>query len=215
LLVATAFALIAAGCASPPAEKPAPAPVEPRGDAGRTVDLLKRVEPKRDSITGVWYFADDGALVCPPVRAARLQVSADLPDEYVLSFTVERKTGNNSFVFGVPLAGGRRAVVVLGARMPLGPTCGLDILDGVPFDSNETSNVGPGFTQNKPAEVVCTVTRNSVAVTIDGKPATKYDGEFTRLSEQEWWKTKDPRAVMLGGWDSEWRISRVELRAGK
>jgi hypothetical protein len=199
--LAVVAGIVAAVAAAQDAKKPTP------------VDLLKSLDPAKAALKGTWKM-DGGVLVCPPVRAANLQVPAEAPEEYVLKLTVERTTGNNSFVFGVPLSGGKRAVIVLGANMAAGMTSGFDVLDGVPFDSNETAGVGVGFTNGKKAEIVCTVKKAAVTVTIDGKAATKYEGEFSRLTEQAWWKTKDAKAVMLGGWDSTWRISRLELTPG-
>lgn len=188
-------------CAGKHAEK------EPADEA---VDLLKAVDPAKHAVKGTWKL-DGGALICPTTRTARIAIPAKLADEYVLRLTVERLTGDNSLVVGVPLAGDRRAVVVLGAKTNDGPVCGFELVDGLAFYSNETSNTGVGFAQNKPARVEFVVKKTGVAVTVDGKAATSYEGEFTRLTEQTWWQIKDPRGVMLGGWDTQWKITRVEV----
>ncbi|MGH2690166.1 MAG: hypothetical protein ACRDKW_15375, partial [Actinomycetota bacterium] len=105
--------VLAAGCAGP-------------STGSKTIDLLKLVDPAKDSVQGAWRF-EGTALVTGPARFSRLQIPYVPPAEYDLRAVVERKDGSNSIVFGL-VAGGRQFCFVLDA-FERDTASGIDLID--------------------------------------------------------------------------------------
>ena len=69
-----------------PPQPIAPVPVSPQLAA---IDLLQRIDLKRDVVHGDWRL-DEGELIAPRGSWQRLQVPVDVPREYVLQLEVSR-----------------------------------------------------------------------------------------------------------------------------
>lgn len=188
---------------SSPATPPAP-PVSPL--ASGPIDLLKRIDPRRDSYRGKWEMESD-VLISPGSLRARLEIPFTPPEEYQLTLVVERRSGGNLFGIGL-LVEGRQVVVRLEQDL-----CGLHRVDDLPGDKNPTTRSGPALLNDGPNTIVCTVRRGRVRVVSNDFPLLDWTGESKRLSVDDDWSVADKTRLFLGAWDGEYAISKVEIAA--
>jgi len=184
-----------------------PTPV-PTVAAAATVDLLKDIDPQRDTFGGLWTRTPQGLLggsTGPGGPHQSIQINYHPPAEYRWDATVTRTAGNDPFVMGV-FGGGRQFVVVLDQRAETR----ISRVDGAPDETNNPTRLpGSLFTNGKPAQVACVVRKEGVVVTVDGREVIKW-AEYQRLSNITR-KIKDPLALFVGVVSSPFLISKLEL----
>lgn len=177
--------------------------------AGKTIDLLALTDPQKNEINGKWQF-DGKTLVSPKIQYARLKIPYSPPEEYVLEIEAVRTKGRNDLAIGL-VAGGSQFLVGLDGMGP-GDTSGLHLLDGKGIASNETSRKGRTFSNGKPCSIECTIRKQGIAVTCDGKNVIYWKGNFSRLSlNKDRWSVPDKKSLFIGAWDSVFRISKMKL----
>ena len=186
-------------------------PADSGGIAPRAIDLLKLIEPARDTVQGEWKL-ERGALVC--VRKlpwARLQIPYIPPDEYDLVVVAERQEGLEAINIGL-VRGGTLFHVVLDGFAHKGLQSGLSTLDGKWADANETTVKGQLFTNGTPSMVVCSVREAGVKVTVDGREVIDWTGDYGRLGNIKPLEMPEPRALYIHSYQCRYRFSRYELR---
>jgi hypothetical protein len=193
------LALVLAGCAGA-----APA-------ASRDVDLLKLIEPARDSVIGTWKF-DGAALVSPNAKFGRMQILYAPPEEYSVTLVAERTEGANSIVLGL-VSGGHPFMVAVDAAVgdPPEPMSGMELIDGKSFGDNETLLKGRLLQNSNPATVVVHVRRGRIGATLNGKKIVDWEGEADRLSLHTKWKMRRADALWIGAFTSVWRVHALTL----
>lgn len=189
----------ALGQQSPPAVVPTP---------GRVVDLLKLIDPTLDAVAGDWQLDEEG-LVSPVSADARLAVPYSPPDDYELRVRAARISGSDSLSIGL-LVDGRQTSVALD-RFD-GSSSGLQRIDGENTDRNGTARPGRLFSDGRPAEVVCTVHPNSVRATCEDRLLVDWHGAAKRLSLEPHLTMPDGFGLPISAWNSQYRISKFELR---
>jgi hypothetical protein len=176
------------------------------------VDLLNRIDLAKDSVAGKWTL-DGKTLVSPPSDAARFQLQYVLPREYDLLLKVQRKQGTNAFVVGL-VCDGSPCMASFDVFYEPAHMSGLQMIDGQPFTSNETLHRGNVFQDGKSAEIVCSVRKKSVVVSVDGKKLFSFKGEGKRLTSNPVWAIPNREALYVGSWQSVYAISKIELTIG-
>jgi WD40 repeat protein len=104
-------------------------------------------------------------------------------------------------------------MVALDAGPKTGFLSGLEMIDGKNCAINETTRKGAVLKDGVAGEVLCSVRRNDILVSVDGKPVTEYKGDWNRLSLGGYWNTPNDRVLFVGAQDAAYRISRMELTA--
>ncbi|HLF91871.1 MAG TPA: hypothetical protein VJB14_00270 [Planctomycetota bacterium] len=198
---------------SPPAtepapSKPAPLPATAKPAPEGPVDLIKMLDPQKDAVAGTWT-RDGDLLMSPAIPFGRIQLPALPPDEYDLTLSVERKSGVDSFNIGLT-SGGRPCVVILDG-MKNGDTSGIDIVGGKGFMENETTFKGRLLLQDQPAQVVCSVRKDRITVSVDGKKIIDWTGSPAKLSAYRGWAVPEPRALFVGSYESGFRVQNLVL----
>lgn len=183
-------------------------PEEKPADASGLVDLLKLIDPARDSVKGQWTFAE-GALVSPAVPWCRLQIPYAPPEEYDLTLVATRTVGLESVNIGL-VGGGRQFLALLDGWN--GTKSGIDMVDGRNASENETTIFRQTFTNNQKATVLCSVRKDSVRVTVDGNVIIDWKAGFDRLSLFPPWRVNSSQALALGCYDCVWRFDSITLR---
>jgi serine/threonine protein kinase len=184
---------------------PARPPTPPRDSDGTFVDLLKRIEPKRDAVAGEWKI-ENGQLVSPASGMPRLDIPYEPPAEYRLTAVAECATHSDCLVFGLPMSGSHAAVLIDGWRRSIS---GLENIDGQLACTNRTTQRGCFLDDGHPNTIVCTVRKRHISVVCNGKPLIAWGGDPKRLSPP--WVLRNPRRLVVGSVDSSFRLARLEV----
>ena len=200
---------------SAPAPEPPLPPLEPHRSptplgvprAPGTVDLLDLIDCSRDARAGRWGF-EGTALHTSSVAWGRLQIPYPAPEEYDLRIRLRRESGSNSFNLG--LSNGKiQFMIVLDGDT--GSTSGIDLLDERGFSMNETTVSGKILQLGKPATLAVSVRRTGIALSVDDRRLIDWKGSPVRLGYLEGWKGSDSQSLVLGSWETRYRIEELTL----
>ena len=124
----------------------------------KTAELLGAVVPKRDVVCGVVKGGAQGLQILSEIDVPTiLKVPYKLPDEYDISFVIERKSEIGNFYLGLT-SGGRQFMVEFDSeRGSFSQLCG------------GPGRRGQAFERGKRKEVFIQVRRTAVVVTVDKK----------------------------------------------
>jgi hypothetical protein len=115
----------------------------------------------------------------------------------------------NGLILGQCSAGNRFVALVNFA--PEGN--GLSALENVDGRNvgNDTTFAGQLLRQDQLSQVIVTVRKKGVTVSVDGRTIVAWQGAPDRLSLSDYWRTPDNRALFLGTYDCRYRFHRVTL----
>jgi len=185
-----------------------PAPTSGAGPAAGSVDLLKGVNPAKDAVLGDWT-CDGKTLTCTRRTInARIQIPYIPPDEYDLTMVVERKEGMEAL--GIGFARGSTQWIIAIDGWGAGAT-GISTVDGRMGDGNETTHRGQVLTNGKVSTLVCTVRKDGVTMTADGKKITEYKGSFDRLGNLGNLTMPNAKSLYVVSYDSVYVITKYTL----
>lgn len=177
--------------------------------AGPAIDLLKKVDLRRDVAEGAWKH-DSRGLHAPGTAFARVELPYDPPDEYMLLVTAE---GENELkdLGAMLVVGGRQVMSVVDGFQGL--TTGLQLVDGKEATSNGTSRWRGSrlLEQARPNTLVYLVRRDGVRVVRDGAVIIYWSGDPSTLSIYDNWKVRNPTHLSLQAYDTPFRVTRLEL----
>ncbi|MBI3856520.1 MAG: hypothetical protein HY293_12605, partial [Planctomycetes bacterium] len=176
---------------------------------GAAIDLLENLDPARDAVAGTWKV-EGKTLVTPAADFSRLQVAAALPAEYDLEVVAQRAAADKPDTLVIGLVGGG-AQFMVGLDGNMGSKSGLDAIDGKRFVENETTRDGAVFSADKPSTILCSVRKDRVTVSVDGKVLLDWKAEFPRLSLRTAWATRDPKFLFLGSNKCVYRVTKWTL----
>ena len=146
-----------------------------------TIDLLQKIDPKRDTVTGSWRGGGGGITGTGGVNAlAKLQTTYTPPEEYDLTLEITRKEGAENIAIGI-IGGGRQFAFELDCLTST--WSGPHVLDGKEYPGS--SGVGvPGklFTNGKPRVFTFMIRKEVLIVRLDGKDWFPWKAEWNRLN---------------------------------
>lgn len=179
------------------------------------VDLLQLVNPDKDALSGKWTV-NDGTLVSPPAdQVGWLQIPHAPSEQYTIRIVAEPKGpkgGINNFTVGL-VGSGRQFGVNLNGWPEQGYRSGLQLVDGKYAADNATTYKGPVLNIGKVSEIVCSVRRTDVTVTVDGQTIISYKGDFNRLSPTNEMRKAvvNKQLLCICTWKSHVHITKMEL----
>jgi hypothetical protein len=182
----------------------------PPAPPGQSVDLLKLIDPKRDSVLGDWAI-EHNALVFPAGRsAAWLQIPYAPPEEYDLKIVATRKGGGGfDFYTGVIVPGGKALLLHVDGGFQ-GKSGGFQSIDGKDWGGNETSwSDTRVFEADKRRTLLISVRKNQLTVTVDGKPLSKWTADYSRANPVS--TVPNPSALWVGDWEAVFEVSQLQL----
>jgi hypothetical protein len=174
-------------------------------------DLLAMVQVDRDSVSGDWT-STDGRLESPKAHGARVEIPYLPPDEYRLTVVAEPLDEPDALVLGQRL-GGQRFLVLLNFQTGDTRSSALEYVDGKNVGANATTVRREVFKKGRPSQIICTVRKETVEVSVDGRRIISWQGTSDQLSLSDYWKTPNDNAMFLGAYDCRYRITRVTLAA--
>jgi hypothetical protein len=180
-------------------------------------NLLSVIDPKRDSRNGEWKL-DKKGLVSPQLQTAWLRLPTDVPEQYVLTASVERVAGaGGDFLFGLRVGGNPCAISVDGQL-----SAGLMQLDGKSFydSANPTRRTytTPLLPLKRAIKIRAYVLNDSVIFICGNKEVVRWHGDPRRLSLSDFYKPPnysrdDSEHLWLGAWESEFLIRELTLKS--
>ncbi len=179
---------------------------------GQVVDLLKLIDPSRDTLRGTWKL-EGATLTCD--SASALVIPCSLPEEYSLTIVAERGTGKGCFAVGL-IVGASPCMVRIDSIVTREYTSGISQIDGQKPEDNESTYHGQVLQQGAAHTIECAVRkagqeRATVTVTVDGKKVIDWTGAISRLSLP----LRNPLLnshPWLESFKSSFSISKLELR---
>ncbi len=174
------------------------------------VDLLQLIRPSEDAVAGDWKFAGK-ALKSDASDHARLRILYSTTEYYDLRLTAQRNTSNEALGVGLVLPQ-TQVMVIIDGWPKYGHVLGLDAIDGKSCENNETTRKGPSIVNGKPFELACSVRKNKISVTLDGRKIIDWSGDFKRLAVQPNNAIADRRSLFLLTHKAEFQFSHIEIR---
>jgi len=121
---------------------------------------------------------------------------------------VERKEGMEAL--GIGFARGSTQWIIAVDGWGAGAT-GISTVDGRMGDGNETTYRGQVLTNAKKSTIVCTVRKDGVTMTADGKKITDYKGSFDRLANLSNLTMPNAKTLYVVAYDSVYAITKYTL----
>ncbi|MCX5684673.1 MAG: hypothetical protein NT049_13435, partial [Planctomycetota bacterium] len=175
-------------------------------DKGHWMDVLKLVDPARDTIRGQWEQTKAGLLTDAGSPHAVIGVPIEPSGNYELEVKFVRLAGSADVGVSFP-AGPNHAVLCLAWRG--GTTSGLS---GI----NETLVNPSGLSNNHVYTVVLRVMtaedKAQITATLDGKPLVKWEGPQKALSVPFFVALRNPKCVGLSAYKSRVLFQSVRLK---
>jgi hypothetical protein len=173
----------------------------PRGAARAPVNLLKWIDVKLDAAQdgSPWEMQGD-SLVCQSRDFfSRIEIPCIPPEEYDLKVVVERKRNNENMNVGL-VAGGRQFALQIDINSRLSTLSLIDNEFGWRVRQPDPSFLYQGglLTNDKPSTIVCSVRKNRLTVTVDGKQILDFKGEWNRLSLSQRMKVAHDNTLFVG-----------------
>lgn len=144
--------------------------------AAAEVNLLALIDPKEDTLAGTWTV-QGSVMSCGP-QTGVIEVPFAPPVEYDLRARLERRSGQQQFLFGIVVEGRQTAVAIDEFDIT-----GLGRIDGLKTLQNETAYKGRVLLVGKESVLLIQVRKGGVALTVDGKSIFKWKGDAQRLSK--------------------------------
>jgi len=174
-----------------------------------SVNLLKLIDPKRDSVSGEWKL-DSGALVSPRSSSASiLQIPYRAPEEYELKLVAARQAGDKDLYIGL-LGGGRQFNVNFDGYAS-GDIGGLNIIDGREADTNETRFKQKIFSDNRARTILVEVRKTVVTVSVEGRTVIEWKADYRKITPRRPGLVPNPSALFIGDYDTAFRITELWL----
>lgn len=192
---------------------PFPEPAE----LGIDGNLLRVVDPKRDSRSGEWKV-DEKGLVSARIPNAQIRLPVVEPERYLLTADVERRTIGQAFYLGFVVGGQSCTAAIDAAECSL---AGLMSLDGRScFDlANPTRRAyaTPILPTGQTITIQCFVLPDTVIVKCANREVFRWHGDARRFSPRNEflppnYSSEDREHLWLGSSESEFLISKLQLR---
>jgi hypothetical protein len=182
-------------------------------DKGRWMDVLKLVDPARDTIRGQWERTKAGLLTNAVGPHAVIEVPIEPSGNYELEVKFVRLAGNEDVGVTFPVGSNHAG---LGMAWYRGTITGLVEINGKGARDNETCVNPGGLSNNYVYTVVVRVMtaedKAQITATLDGKPLVKWAGPQRALSVPFFVGLRNPKCVGLSALNSRVLFQSVRLK---
>jgi serine/threonine protein kinase len=168
---------------------------ETADDSDGSVDLLGAVSLPADVISGDWQREGTVVECLDGMNYPRFSSRHLPPEQYELSAVVERISGDDAIEFGLVIAG-RPVRLILDGFLPR--LCGLELIDGLESNRNETTFSQAVLTNGQASSVAVTVRRKSIHVVVDDREIIDWKGDPARFSAAHYYALPDPQPLWIG-----------------
>ena len=172
------------------------------------VNLLELINTDSCWSVGDWT-KNERTLESPKRFGARIQLPYSPPEEYRLTLIVEPLDPPNGFLIG-QRSGGNRFTTLFNYANGDVASSAIENIDGRNV-GNETTFAGNVFQKDQLSQVITTVRKGSIAMSVDGRTIVYHTGAPDNLSLSDYWKTPSSVALFIGAYDCRYRIHRCTL----
>lgn len=173
------------------------------------VDLLSLTDVEKAFHTGQWNMAD-GKLTSPQAYGARLELPYEAPEEYRLTAIVEPLDQPNGLLFG-HRSGQHRFVTLFHYDVQGTVQSAIENINGRNV-GNESTFRGAILKQNQLSQIVVTVRKTGVTMSVDGRSIVAWKGNLNQLSLSDYWSTPNPAAIFVGAYNCRYRFHRISVQ---
>ncbi|MBE7464141.1 MAG: protein kinase [Planctomycetes bacterium] len=189
--------------AAPAAQAPASTPA-----AGAGIDLLARSIPEKDSAVLGWK-RDGTDIVSPNAQYACLALPYAPPEEYDLTVEFTREQGTKSIDIILPFRDRAFLFLLDGFDQRI---TGFMRIGGKDTRENSTRVELPEpLHRGRRYKVSLRVRQSGVEALLDGRPITRYAGDWSDVTLDKDWKLTANGVVALGCFDTTIRFHRAEI----
>ncbi len=176
---------------------------------GPEIDLLKAIDVQALAVAGDWQFKDH-QLTSPKQFGARFELPTKLPDEYRLNVIAQPLDNPNGLILGQKIDKSR-FLVLLNYNVDGNIFNAIENVDGQNVGNATTNNVKV-FEKNRLSQILCTVRKSGIRVTVDGNVVINWRGEPKQLSLSDYWMTPDHNRIFFGAYDCTYKFHRATLQ---
>lgn len=174
---------------------------------GKTINLLRTVDPRMDAVRGIWFF-QDGRLLWNRDTYARLQVPVTPPESYSLRIRAQRLFGVDQLGIGL-VVGGQQTLLLVDAYG--GRISGLHLLDGKYANNNESTYRKPVFVEDQTVDLHVQVRPRAVTLTAGREEIMDWSGDPSRLSQDARYLMPRTDWLYLASWNTQFAVSEFRL----
>jgi serine/threonine protein kinase/tetratricopeptide (TPR) repeat protein len=159
-------------------DKKTDSPPNSRRAKAKPIDLLKQLDLKQPGTVGEWHM-QRRQLVFPQVEFPSIAIYDRAPEEYTLTAVVQCASHMGGLGFGI-VVGNSQATVSVDAYGK--QFSGLGLINGLGCNENETCVPGSFLIDGRPNVIECTVRKNRVQLSCNGKQLVNWTGDPSALS---------------------------------
>lgn len=185
---------------------------------GRWVEVIRRIDPKRDTVAGKWQRRGRSLVLSSPAEQNRAAAPIAPAGSYTLDAQFVRTSGDNTVCFTLPV--GSRSVSVFFSAWR-SAVHGLSDIKGQDARSNPTG-VKPGILRNGVTYRACMTVKvrgeqARITVGLNGRPLIAWNGPLADLSPQISWGSPRPGQPAFGTSHSDavFRSLRLKMLSGE
>lgn len=192
----------------PAAGSPSAGP-RPHAAAGEAVNVLKLLDPAKNSVAGTWKV-DRDLLITPDIQWARIQVPCVPPDEYDIRTLITRKSPKDAFVMGLVFDGKPCMVVIDGNGAG---ASWMEVKEGRKgvSENGVTYFDGNSLKRNRRAEIIYSVRKDRLTVTVDTYTILDWRGDKERLFIGKGWEMPGAEALFIGSYETVFHVEEMIL----
>lgn len=171
----------------------------------QTVNLLRLIDPQRDTVRGTWV-EKDGALIGD--GTATLRIPYQPPEEYDFRIEFTRMNGTGS-IGQMLSAAGASFTWIMAAN--LNKDCGIEEIDHKRAWENHTHVSDQSVLQNgRRYTSIVHIRKKGVSVEVEGRPIAQHETDFSDLTPHFRWDV-GRNCLGIGSWDSKTAFHVIEL----
>lgn len=176
------------------------------------INLLKLIDPRRDTVNGVWQFSGDTLIANGHTSGShvRIEIPYTPPEEYDLHVSVEKVDLDLSADFFVGLIGGGRQFT-FSVDAYDGGAGGIFSVDGRDPSQGGVAGAGGVFAPGRLRSLVLSVRKKGLHATLDGKDYLVWTGEWSRVGNNPAFAVRDAHHLYVGALKVSYRIRKLTL----
>lgn len=183
---------------------------------GKTVDLLRLINPANDTVRGRWEWTPEGLKLLPKTAVSTIEFPYEPPEFFDFTIEFSVKEGKYRQVDQILTCQGVPTSWQMGAGYAPSGSFGLMMVDGVKAaDTNRTEAVAlrERLSPDVRHRSTVQVRKNRIRAILDGKEILNWEGDFNRLDLESQSRLKSVNRLGIGGFGTEAIFYLAELKA--